>query len=51
MNLADYLILAVIAQLFWVIKKIMNINATINILRSRCPLLNSRKEKENELHG
>jgi hypothetical protein len=46
MNLSDYLIIAVIGQVFWLIRKVSKQNATIEILKSQCPLLNSPKVKK-----
>lgn len=48
MNLADYLILAVIAQLFWVIRKVTTLNSVQSVLRRKCPLLKNPKEEKEE---
>jgi len=48
MNLADYLILAVIAQLFWLTRKVTKANTVINTLRSRCPFLSPEEKEEHD---
>jgi hypothetical protein len=48
MNLADYLILAVIGQIIWLTRKVSYQNSTLNCLRSKCPLLNDPKKEEEE---
>jgi len=48
MNLADYLILAVIGQIIWLTRKVSHQNSTLDFLRNKCPLLNDPKKEEDE---
>jgi len=48
MNLADYLILAVIGQIVWLTRKVSRQNSTLDFLKSKCPLLSNPKKEEDE---
>jgi len=48
MNLADYLILAVIAQVFWLTRKVTRLNTLMSGLRSKCPFLTPKEDQRGD---